>query len=207
MRLKRMQAVMRDDNMQAALVALGWMGRSIVEMAQNRSWVTSIGEGCDVFPTQGYPRFSMHATPLDYLSQAKLVVQGEGRKDFVQATADGTNATVINLTRRSTGVRIKISDSAINFRNGTFDITLGDAAVALGQVFLKANRPSVEIVMLGISNTGGQASILGIATPRVTVANSGSTPSTTLISAETINMYDLGALTADEATAQPSLIA
>jgi hypothetical protein len=174
---------------------IGWMAAVITEMANARTPAYSMVEGNEIIITQGYPLYLMQDTPAALESAARTAVQGSGTKNVqVAAFANPPVDLAVNHTGiKSFGVRVKITDSPLAFKYGIYRITLGDVGTALLDIQVRASVLPVDVVMLGVSNVGGQASVISIVSPRVTVTVADSTVAAahSLIS-ETLNERDLG---------------
>jgi len=185
--------------MKRTIATIGWMSAVLTEMAALRTPAYSMVAGNEVIITQGYPLFLMAATPADVETSARMAVQGSGSKNVqVAAFANPPIDLAVNHTGyKSFGVRVKITDSPLAFKYGIYRITLGDVGTALLDIQVRATKLPVDVVMLGISNVGGQGSIISIVSPRVTVTVADSTVAAahSLIS-ETLNERDLGRMVA-----------
>jgi hypothetical protein len=176
---------------------IGWLSAVLVEMADLRTPAYSMVPGNEVIIVQGYPLRTMHSTPEDLESACRTAVQGSGAKNVQVATfaTPPVDLAVNHTAIKSFGVRVKLADSPLTFKYGIYHITLGEVGTALLAIQVRASRLPVDVIMLGVSNVGGQGSVISITSPRVTVTvlESTVTAASHLIS-ESLNERDLGRL-------------
>lgn len=171
------------------------MASILKQMAKARVWAFPVTRNTDIVVVQGNPLYTVASTYDQLLTQCRVAAQGSGSKSIVQALAPNPLADVtIDLTTiKSFGVRVKIADSLNNFKYGAYDVKLQDGATVLGEVYIRAATNVVDVILLGISNVGGSASIISIAHPEVLVVNANSSLAIgNSIVAETLNERDLG---------------
>lgn len=175
----------------------GWIGKALSVMGNTRRWAVSLNPSNQIIINQSFPLMMVHDSPVEVLNACRIAVQGEGAKTINQSLAPSpaANFTVSAGTKKVFGVRVRISNSVLNFKFGTYNIQLLDGAVLLGQVFVVVKELPLDIVMLGISNVSGQATIIPIAVPNVTM-NSADNPAlvagSDVVHAESLNMRDIG---------------
>jgi len=175
--------------------AVGWMAAVLTQMANKRTWALAVSKATEIVITQGFPLYIMAARGADLIAQCKTAAQGSATKAISPTLAPNPLADItINLGNvKSYGVRVKIADSLTGFKFGTYNVQLLDGATVLGDVFVRAASNVADFVMLGISNAGGQASIISIANPQVKIINANSSLVIgNSITAETLNERDLG---------------
>jgi len=176
---------------------IGWLGKSLLTMGRNRSWVYSLTDGCTIIPLQGYPLKLKQSGEKELWDACNIATLGDGKKD-IQSTvipAPPFVNTDLTLTQPAFGVKIKYSNSMLSFNLGTFRFALLDTATLVSEVYVMPIRIPIEFVMLGISDTGGQASLKRIAAPVVRIIAANSAMSTgDSFSAETLNQRDLGSM-------------
>lgn len=175
---------------------LGWLGRALTIMGQTRRHALSINPHSSVIVTQEYPLQLLPNTPGGVFNACVIATQGAGEKTTGRIIMPGVIAdqSITLGTRRVFGVHVKITDSQLNFKQGTYTVQLLDGATILSQAVVLCPQGQVDLVMLAIGNTGGMASIPGAAAPVVKFIAAGSdfVAGNTALFAETLNMRDLG---------------
>lgn len=177
--------------------SVGWLGPVLTKMANERRYVVPQLDDNQVIITQGFPLQLLSTTPADLLDAVRINALGSAAKGIVTANMTTSADSTINLGDiRSFGVRVKISDSALNFRYGYYRIQLRDgASTVIADAYVSATKVPVDVIILGIANNGGQATPLTIANPQVVItgsANGSAVTVTTFVAAETLNQRDLG---------------
>lgn len=177
-------------------------------MAQNRVWVWGLTPGTKIFTHQAYPVHLMATTPEAIIQACHSVVLGSAIKSFAQGTAVAVASVVSNLSivmnQRAFGCRITIFDSQLTYRPGYYHIALSDGAYSattganLGEFYVRSQTAPIEVLALSIQSGAGQASIISMAAPTVTLVAADSatvaataTTTTVGLSAETLNERDL----------------
>jgi len=194
------QGQSRSQNVLGAALdssSVGWLGPVLSRLANERRWVLPQVEDNQVIIAQGYPLQLMSTSPIDLLDAVRINALGSSAKEIVTATMtdDGADVLLDAGAVRSFGVRIKISDSPLNFRFGYYQVQIQDGSTVLGDIYISAAKVPVDIVVLGIANNGGQATPLTIANPKVKFIgsdNGSATTDTTFVAFETLNQRDLG---------------
>lgn len=183
-------------------------GDIIAAMAQKRVWAWGITPGTTIFVNPNYPAHLMATRASDIIAAMNAVLLGATIKGFanqpVVAIASVVQNLSLSLGQRACGARITIYDAALTYRPGYYHLALSDGAYSataganLGEVYVRASSAPIEVLMLSIQNGVGQASIVGMAAPTVTLVASDSatvaataTTTTVGLSAETINQRDL----------------
>jgi hypothetical protein len=183
-------------------------GEVIAKMAQNRVWVWGMTPDLKIFVQKSYPVHIMATTPESVIAACHAVLLGSGIKDFGQGPIIAAGSVVQNLSialaQRAFGMRVTVYADALNYRPGWYHFALSDGAYSstaganLGEVYVKSPYNTFEIMMFSIQSAGGQATIVGMAVPTVTVVASDSatvadTATTTKVgvAVETLNERDL----------------
>jgi len=177
--------------------SFGWLGPVLTRLSNERRWVLPQIEDNQVIIAQGYPLQMVQNTPESLLDAVRINALGSSVKSIATGfmPSGGGNLTLDLGTDRSFGVRIKITDSPLNFSFGYYKVDVQDGSTVLGSFYVTAAKVPVDLVVLGIANNGGQATPLTIANPKVTVygATAGfATSTTTFIGVESLNQRDLG---------------
>lgn len=172
----------------------GWIGRALTKMGNTRRHVLSLNEDCGVIISQTYPLQLLTETPGALYNACVLATQGAGEKTIDREIWSAGNLDLTLGTRRVFGVHIRITDSDLAFKRGTYTVQLLDNATVLSEAVFTPIRGVVDAIMLAIGNTGGMASVPGAAQPIVKIIAAGSDLVTTSTAcfAETLNMRDLG---------------
>jgi len=183
----------------------GYMGPVLTAMANTRRWCVVSRCENSVIINQAYPLQLLQQSPLELLNAVKIAAQGSAVKATSQAImpAAGADLTLNLGVVKSFGVMVRITDSPLNFKFGTYTVQLLDGAVILGQVYITGAKLPVEIYLLGISNAGGQATAASIANPQIKILGSAAVTdpsatvsSSTYVFAQTLNMRDIGSVLA-----------
>jgi len=175
---------------------IGWLENMLRTMALARVHAISMTSQNSLTVAQAFP---LHLAYNDYpslLAACRAAIAGEGRKSVAtQVTPAGPADNTLALAFPAFGVRLKISDSLTNIKFGIFDVKLLDTATLLSEVYVDVAALPIRVGMLGIAFTRGQATVVRIAVPTVTVvAATSSTAITVYLSTETLNEADLGGL-------------
>jgi len=185
--------------------AFGYMAPVLTAMANTRRWAVVSRSENSVIIDQNYPLQLLQQTPIELLNAVKIAAQGSAVKATAQAVmpAGGADLTLNLGSVKSFGVMVRLTDSPLNFKFGTYTVQLLDGATVLGQVYITGAKLPVEIYLLGISNAGGQATAASVLNPQVKVfgssaatAPSATVSSSTYVFAQTLNMRDIGSVTA-----------
>jgi len=182
--------------------SFGYLAPALTTMANSRRWACCTGEENAIVIDQSSPLQLMQQTPVELLNAVRIAAQGSAVKAVYASLmpAAGADLTINLGTVKSFGVRVRITDSPLNFKFGTLKVELRDGATVLGTAYVIASRLPAEVLMLGISNAGGQATATFITNPQIVVYGStagyATTSSSTAVWAETLNMRDLGTVTA-----------
>lgn len=172
----------------------GWMGPALTQLANTKRTALSLVQGNNVMIVQAFPLVLAYSSPMDLLGAARIATAGKGEKVTAQTTH--TAVADLDLTLTGTiafGVKVRVTDSPLNFRFGAYRIQLLNGATVVSEVIVQANKMPAEVILLAISNTGGQATVVGITNPIVRFPFTNSAVTTTLVCwAETLNMRDVG---------------
>jgi hypothetical protein len=198
-----MKSTQRDENAYRSIpfvallsMTIGWLAPVLQVMGKNRLWAMPLSDGTSLVPVQGQPLFLKQDNAQDLYGACKTAVAGRGDKEFSLTTQVAVPVDqVLNFTQPAFGLRVKLSNSPLNWKYSRYDLQIGDAAVAQGRLMARSASMPVDLVMFGISNTGGQASVIRLATPRLTLtAASSGTVLGDVTDAETLNERDLNSL-------------
>jgi len=177
-------------------MAIGWMGAAIAAMGARRAWNWAASDKTELIVAQTYPLYTAHTNADELYRACKIAAQGSASKATgITIAVAATNSTVDLGNVKSFGVRLKISNSPLNFKYGAYTVNLQDGATVLTQVVIRPATNVADVVLLGISNNGGQASVIPIANPKIVVVDASSSQTVgDAIFAETLNERDLGLL-------------
>jgi len=176
----------------------GYLAPLLTAMANTRRWAVATRPENVVIVNQAYPVQLLAMNPVELLNNVRIAAQGSAVKAVAQnlMPAAGADLTLNLGNIKSFGVRVRITDSPLNFKFGAYTITLNDGASAIAQVYLLGSKLPADVVILGISNAGGQATVVPILNPQVVITGSASgsatVSSSTNIFVETLNLRDLG---------------
>jgi len=178
--------------------SFGYLAPVLTAMANTRRWATATRPENVVIVNQTYPVQLLAMTPVELLNNVRIAAQGSAVKAVAQnlMPAAGADLTLDLGQVKSFGVRVRITDSPLNFKFGAYTVTVKDGATPIGVIYLLGSKLPADVIILGISNAGGQATIVPIVNPQVTITGSASGSATvsqsTNVFAETLNLRDLG---------------
>jgi len=176
---------------------IGWLSAAFMAMGTARIWAHPLSSKTTIIPVQGNPIYTKAATPDELLASAKLAAQGTAKKDIqVAIIADPPVDTTLTGAAAGAsacfGILLKLASSVLSFKPGIFRFNFLDAAVPLTQVWVKPQTNILEFIWLGTLDAGGQASVVKVVQPVVTVvAASSSLTAGDSFSMETLNERDL----------------
>lgn len=180
--------------------SFGYLGAVFAKMANTRRWAVPTSDNNSVVINQSYPLQLLQSTPYELLTAARIAAQGSAVKAYATESmpAAGADLTINLGSVRSFGARVRITDSVLEFKYGTYTVQLRDGATVLGEVVVIANELPAEVLLLGISNAGGQATCTTIINPQIVVSGSVNGSPTvsesTSVWAETLNLRDVGVI-------------
>jgi len=180
--------------------SFGYLGPVFAKMANTRRWAVPTSDNNSVVINQAYPLQLLQSTPYELLTAARIAAQGSAIKAYVTASmpGDGSNLTINLGAVRSFGVRVRITDSVLSFKYGTYTVQIRDGSTVLGEAVVIASELPAEVLLLGISNAGGQATCTTVINPQVVVIGSDNgaptVPDSTSVWAETLNLRDVGVI-------------
>lgn len=191
-----------------AMTQFGWIGPVISAMGDTARWAVSLNPDNMVVSGQGYPLETLATSPGALLNACEIACQGAAGKT---ATAGVWAAATLDLaltanTSNAFGAYIRISNSITSFKFATYELMFATGATvasAISYVWVNVTTLPCEIVILGINNAAGKATIVPNTTPNVVVPysavagaigniNAGSFAAGDVIYAETLNMRDIG---------------
>lgn len=193
---------MNDNNMlgkaDARSASFGYLAPVFTKLANTKRWAVPTSDNNTIVVNQSYPLQLLQSTPYELLTAARIAAQGSAVKAYETALmpAAGADLTIDLGSVRSFGVRVRITDSVLAFKYGTYTVQLLDNTTVMGEVVVIANELPAEVIILGISNAGGQATCTTIQNPQIKVIGSANGSSTvtqsTSVWAETLNLRDVG---------------
>jgi len=171
-------------------------------MAAQSRFAISLDPENQVFVNSTDPLLLAYPDPYQLLTACQLAVQGDATKAFNQIVVA---SPVVNVTlavstgTKVFGLKIRITDSVLNFKFGTYQIQFIDAAstapVVRATFNVIARKLPVEVVCLSISNAAGLATIVPSTDAGIRVlaaSNTALTPAQDALYVETLNQRDLG---------------
>lgn len=176
----------------------GWVAPLFSRMGQTRRWAWSLNPNNQVIVTGTstiqQPLLMIHSSGSEVLNAARLAVQGKSEKIIQQAAWAGVD---LSLTLNGTtvfGVRVRCSNSVLNFKYGAVNVRLLDGATLRGEVWVQTNQLPLDIILFAITSANGLASIVPIVNPVVTflLANNAALVAGDILYAESLNMRDIG---------------
>jgi hypothetical protein len=176
----------------------GWMAPLFSKMGQTRRWAWSLNPANQIIitgtATISQPLLMIHSSGAEVLNAARLAVQGKSEKIISQAAWAAADLSLTLTGTTVFGVRVRISNSVLNFKYGAVNVRLLDAAILRGEVWVQVNQLPMDIIMFAITPANGLASIVPIVNPIVTLlfANNAALVTGDIAYAESLNMRDIG---------------
>jgi hypothetical protein len=178
----------------------GWIGPTFTRMANSRRWAWSLNPANQIIiagtAILSQPLMMVHNSPADVLNAARLAVQGDSVKIIAQALWPVVPAdTSLTLTGSKVfGVRVRVSNSVLNFKYAAVNIRLLDAATLRGEIWVQVNQLPLDVIIFAVTSANGLASIVPITSPVITflLANNAGLVSGDALYAESLNMRDIG---------------
>jgi hypothetical protein len=178
----------------------GWMAPIFSKMGQTRRWAWSLNPSNQVIvtgtSTVQQPLLMIHKSGGEVLNAARLAVQGKSEKIIGQTVWPVVPAdTSVTLTGTTVfGVRVRVSNSVLNFKYGAVNIRVLDGATLRGEVWVQVNQLPLDLILMTIAFANGLASIVPVVNPIVTflLANNTALVSGDVLYAESLNMRDIG---------------
>lgn len=178
----------------------GWLAPIFSKMGQTRRWAWSLNPSNQVIvtgtSTVQQPLLMLHTSGTEVLNASRLAVQGKSEKIIGQtvwpAVAADTSVTLTGTT--VFGVRVRVSNSVLNFKYGAVNVRLLDGVTLRGEVWVQVNQLPLDIIVLAIAFANGLGSIVPIVNPVITflLANNAALVSGDVLYAESLNMRDIG---------------
>jgi len=125
----------------------GWMSQVLPAMIGSRAWIFPLSERTEVIPAQPYPMFTQATSAAAVANAAHVAVQGQAVKQFgsqgvvaasgvqyidcgygiaaSQAALAGTPNNPVTVF----GLRVKITNSPLNFKYGVYNVAVVDNLV------------------------------------------------------------------------------
>jgi hypothetical protein len=172
----------------------GWIATVLATLVQQGRFCLSLDPENQVIPTSTQPLTLGYNDPSVLLQACLLAVQGDGTKNFAQALWAGADLTVAPATARVFGLRIRISNSVLNFKFGAYQMNFLDNATVRSTVLVQVRKLPVDLIILSISNTAGMATVVPTTLPGIQflLASNPALVNGDVIYAETLNQRDIG---------------
>jgi hypothetical protein len=171
----------------------GWVVPELSKMALSKRWVRSLDNESPIYVSTG-PTLLGTEGPVELVNACKTAIAGSGTKNSQDGVWADTDLSLDLGTNKSFGVLVRITNSPNLFKFGSYEIELLDNATSLGVIKVRANSVPLDIIILGISNVAGVASVIPVAQPIVkfTDSTNNSLAAGDVLYAETLNQRDLG---------------
>jgi hypothetical protein len=190
---------------QQLLAQFGWIGPAMAIMGSSQRWACSLNPDNEVIAAQSYPLETMAQTPAALLNQANIACAGSAGKTLTSGVW-ATAALSLPLTANTTtafGARVRISNAPTVLKFGMYEIQFAITATVISYILVQVVSLPIDIVILGINNNAGKATIVPNTAPNVIIPysatpgaignmNAGSLNAGDVITAETLNMRDIG---------------
>jgi len=191
------------------LTQFGWIGPAMATMGNTARWACSLNPDNEVIAGPAYPLESMATSPAALVNAAMIACAGQAGKTITTAlwpaVAAATTLDLAGNTVTAFGARVKIANSITNFKFASYEIQFAMGATVLSYIIVEVTSLPVDIIILGINNNAGKATVVGAATPAVIFPysavpgavgniNAASMVTGDLLYAETLNMRDIGNL-------------
>lgn len=185
----------------------GWIGPAMAIMGSSQRWACSLNEDNEIIAAQGFPLETQAETPAALVNAAYIACQGSAGKTFASGSLPGTPATFdLALTANTTvafGARVRISNAPTVLKFGMYEIQFAIGSNVVSYIIVQAVSLPIDVVILSINNNAGKATLVPNPTPTVIIPysatagavgnlNAGSLTATDVVTAETLNMRDIG---------------
>jgi len=184
----------------------GWIAPVLSSLGTTSRWVVSLNPDNQIEIGGAYPLEGVWDDPNMLYNACAIAVQGNTTKVQLAATY-ATAAVTLNLgsagTTNAFGAYIKIMNSPLNSKFGTYELQIQNGATVLGYFTVITHSMPIELIVLSIANNVGKANVVAntgiqiVAPYSVTVGAIGNLNANNLlvtdtIYAETLNMRDIG---------------
>jgi hypothetical protein len=178
----------------------GWMGGVVSVLASQRRFAMSFDAENQLIIASTQPLTLGYSTPQALIQASSLAVQGQSAKNLNQAVWAAANLVVpcLATTTPVFGLRIRISNSVLNFKFGAYTLNFVNAAstvpVVQATITAQVRKLPLDIVFLSISNAGGIATVVPAidAGVQLLLASNPALVAGDVIYAESLNAHDLG---------------
>jgi hypothetical protein len=180
----------------------GWLGPALSALASQSRFAISLDPENSIFVNTTNPLILAYPSPDALLAACQMAVQGDATKGFNQAVVANpvVNVTLAAATGTKVfGLRIRITDSVLNFKFGTYQINFTDATsttpVVRATFNVVARKLPVDVICLSVSNSAGLATVVPSTDAGIQVlaaSNAALTPGQDALYVETLNQRDLG---------------
>jgi hypothetical protein len=179
------------------------MSTILAVMASQSRFAMSLDPENSIFVGPTDPLMLSYPSVSQLLLACQLAVQGDATKvdNMALWPAQGvpTNLTVAAGLARVFGIRVRVSNSVLNFKFGTYRIQMVSAAsgvpVVQSTVNVVVRKLPIDIIILSISNAAGIATVVPNEDPGVRLLaadNPALVPTSDVIYVEGLNQRDLG---------------
>jgi hypothetical protein len=176
---------------------VGWLGSIMTYLGANRRFAMSLNKYNQVFLPSAQPLILAHDSPSSLINACMLAVTGDATKVVAQASwpTPAADTTLSLGIAKVFGALVRITSDMFNFKYGTYRVQFLDGAVIRSEVFVRVTSLPVELIILSVNSASGLASVIPTtagAIKFVAADNPALVPLQDFLSAETLNMKDLG---------------
>lgn len=179
----------------------GWVGPAITRLGNTRRWAIAQNNANQIFIEPGKPVETLYNSPNELLSAARLAVAGNAAKIWAQAAWAAADLSLTLTGATVFGVRIRITNSVLNYKFGAVKIGILSGATVLSTITVLSAQLPVDLIALTINDAAGRATIVGVANPivRFLLADNTALVAGDQLYAESLNARDIGDITGEGA--------
>jgi len=183
----------------------GWVANALGQLAASRRFAISVDRENQIIVGNTQPLILAYPDSMSLMQAASLAVQGDATKAINQALWPAqTTPTDLVLpvgAAKVFGLRVRISNSVLNFKFGAYTMEFVDNAsgtpLVRSAITVQVRRLPLDIIWLSVSNAAGLATVVPSADAGVRMlaaSNPALVPTSDLIYVETLNQRDIGSV-------------
>jgi hypothetical protein len=193
------QNILTQQPLSCGVPQTGWIGPTLSAMAASSRFAMSLDPENSIFVNTTNPLMLGYRSAYELLGACQLAVQGVSNKEFSQALwpAVPADTTVTPTATTVFGVRIRITNSVLNFKFGTYSIQIKNGATVQSTIQCVVRKLPLDIVVLSISNNAGIAQVVPNIAPAATwllATNPALVANSDVLYVETLNQRDIGTI-------------
>lgn len=179
----------------------GWIGPAITKLGNTRRWNIAQNPANQIFIEPGKPVETLYNSPHELLAAARLAVAGNAAKIWQQAPWAAADLSLTLTGATVFGVRIRITNSVLNYKFGAVKIGILSGATVLSTITVLSSQLPVDLIALTINDAAGRATVVGVANPivRFLLADNTALVAGDQLYAESLTARDIGDITGEGA--------